>query len=107
MSDANFSTTDVSAVCVPRAGTRVPKTDLPSIVIDGQTWDPRAQKLAPDLGICDATLARKKFPTMYVGGVAYLCREATLREMASQARRRNEAPIEAAPPPVRRRHHQR
>jgi hypothetical protein len=103
MSDANFSTTDVVAVRAPRAGTRVPKTDLPSIVIDSQTWDAR-KKLAAALGICDTTLARKNYPTMFVGGVAYLCREDTLREMANEARRRNEASREgSASASVRRR----
>jgi hypothetical protein len=106
MSDAVFTNSDAGVVHTPLSKIRKPKIDLPSIVIDGQTWDAR-KKLAADIGVCDTTLARKNYPTMRVGGVSYLCRENTLREMANEARRRNEAPIEAVPPPVRRRHHQR
>jgi hypothetical protein len=100
MSEAVAPMSDAGAARAPRSGVRQPKTSLPSITIDGRTWDSR-KKLAAELGICDASLKRMNVPTTYIGGVAYVCREESLREISSRARRRNEAPRET--PPVRRR----
>jgi hypothetical protein len=80
--------TTTTAARAPRR-VRQPKTDLPSIEIAGEVWDPR-KKLATDLGVCDTTVKRMNFRTMYVGGVAYVCREEGLQEIAGRAHRRNE-----------------
>jgi hypothetical protein len=46
--------------------------------------------LAAEIGIADRTAARKNWPTFYVGGVAYVMRNATLKLIAAEAKRRHE-----------------
>jgi hypothetical protein len=86
MSDVTITT--AGAARAPRR-VRQPKTDLPSILINDEVWDPR-KKLAADLGVCDTTVKRMNFRTVYIGGCAYVCREEGLREIAGRAHRRNE-----------------
>jgi hypothetical protein len=90
-----------SVAAAGRAPRRVrqPKavTALPSILIDGEVWDPR-KKLAAELGVCDTTLKRWNFRTAYIGGVAYIPREECLREIAGRARRRNEPALRRGRP---------
>jgi hypothetical protein len=97
--------TDVTVVTaarrVRRSKVRQPKVDLPAIEIDGETWKPR-KNFAADVGVCDTTAKRWGLRTAYIGGVAYICVQEGLREIASRARRRNEAPVQV-PAPVRRR----
>jgi hypothetical protein len=83
---------------------RQPKTNLPSIKIGDDTWNPRKQS-AGNIGVCETTIKRMNPETTYVGGVAYVCHEKILQKIASQARARNEAPelIRAEHQPVRRR----
>jgi hypothetical protein len=76
---------------------RQPKINLPTIKIGSNTWSPRKQ-LARELGVCESTIKRMNPVTVYIGGCAYVCREKVLHEIASTARRRNEAPIEAPAP---------
>ena len=92
--------TDAGAARAPRSKVRQPKTNLPSIEIDGETWKAR-KDFATDLGICDATVKRMNTRSILVGGVRYINVKETLHEIASRARRRNEAPQEMSP--VRRR----
>ena len=61
----------------------------PILQIDGNTWKPR-EAFATDLGVSEKTAQRLNLKTMYVGGVAYVPVEESLREIASRARRRNE-----------------
>jgi hypothetical protein len=77
-------------------GTAVPATTTtsrtrkrPILQIDGNTWKPR-EAFATDLGVSEKTAQRLNLKTMYVGGVAYVPVEESLREIASRARRRNE-----------------
>jgi hypothetical protein len=104
MSDV-IAPTDAGAGRAPRPKVRQPKTDLPSIEIDGETWQPR-KDFAAAIGVCDTTVKRMNTRSILVGGVSYINVKETLHEIASRARRRNEAPQETSP--VRRRHrHQR
>jgi hypothetical protein len=43
-----------------------------------------------DLGVCDRTAARMNLPTVYIGGLAYILRYASLKQIAATARRRHE-----------------
>jgi hypothetical protein len=79
-------------------GTAVPATittsrtrPRPTLQIDGNTWKPR-DAFAIDLGVSEKTAQRLNLRTMYVGGVAYVPVEESLREIAARARRRNEPP---------------
>jgi hypothetical protein len=88
MPDVNVLT---GARRAPRPKVRQPMTNLPSIQIDGETWDPR-KNFAADVGVCDTTVKRWGLRTAYIGGVAYICKQEGLREIASRARRRNLVP---------------
>jgi hypothetical protein len=92
MSDVEVVT---AAARASRSKVRQPKTDLPSIEIDGQTWQPR-KNFAAGLGVCDTTVKRLNLRTVYLGGVAYVPVAEGLREIAGRARRRNETPRETS-----------
>jgi hypothetical protein len=74
---------------------RLGKLERPSIELpDGETLKPRAQ-FAAAIGVSDKTAARLNLPTTYVGCVAYVAVNASLKQIAARVRRRNE--------PIRRR----
>ena len=79
-------------VAIPATASRT-KT-RPHLQIDGQTWKPRDSFAVDDLGVSPKTAQRMNFRTTYVGGVAYVPVEESLREVAARARRRNEPPNE-------------
>jgi hypothetical protein len=91
-----------AAARAPRSKIRKPKKNLPPIEIDGETWKAR-KDFAADIGVCDLTAKRLNLRTVYLGGVAYVPVAEGLREIATRARRRNEAPREEPAAPVRRR----
>jgi hypothetical protein len=69
----------------------------PSIPLpDGEILTPRAQFAAQVLDVSDKTAARMNLPTVYIGGVAYVKRDASLKTVAGRVKLRNE--------PSRRRH---
>jgi hypothetical protein len=99
--EGNRQMTDVTVATAARR-VRQPKTDLPLIEIEGQTWKAR-KDFAADIGVCDLTAKRLNLRTVYIGGVAYVPVAEGLCEIANRARRRNEAPREEPAAPVRRR----
>jgi hypothetical protein len=64
---------------------------------DGEVLTPRTN-FAAILGVSERTVARMNLPTTYVGNVAYVARDASLKIVAERVRRRNE-------PARRKRHH--
>jgi hypothetical protein len=70
----------------PRRTSR-PDIPLPS----GKTLTPRI-KFAESIGLSDDTVRKMNLPTTYIGSVAYVPRDASLREIASRTKRRNEPP---------------
>jgi hypothetical protein len=81
------------APAVSRPRQRVPEIKLPG----GDTLVPRADFVSK-LGVCERTAKRWDLPTTYIGGVAFVQRDASLRIIASTVHRRNE------PTPKRRKH---
>jgi hypothetical protein len=75
-----------------RSNIRKPKTNLPSIVIDGETWDPQ-KNFAATIGVCSKTVERMNLRSVLIGGVRYVNVTEGLREIAARARRRNAAPV--------------
>jgi len=65
-------------------------------LLDGEVLVPRAVFARDNLGVCDRTCRRWDLPSTYVGGVAYIPRNASLRIVAERIHRRNQ------PPPRRR-----
>lgn len=51
--------------------------------------EPRAN-FAGEMGVCDKTASRMNLPTTYLGGVAYVARNASLKIVAERVRRRNQ-----------------
>jgi hypothetical protein len=47
-------------------------------------------KFAQSIGLSDDTARKMNLPTTYIGSVAYVPRKASLQEIASRAKRRNE-----------------
>jgi hypothetical protein len=62
----------------------------PRILIGGDTWKPRGEFAIEDLGVSPRTAQRMNLRTTFVGGVAYVPVEESLRDVAARARRRNE-----------------
>ena len=84
---------DISTIGTPRRTREMrPNIKLP----DGEVLVPRAIFARDNLGVCDKTCRRWDLPTTYVGGVAYVPRNASLRIVAERIHRRNQ------PPPRRR-----
>lgn len=73
-----------------------PRKSRPPIVIEGETWKPRDDFAADDLHVNPKTVQRMNLRTLYVGNVAHVPVEESLREIAARARRRQE--------PAKRRH---
>jgi len=56
---------------------------------DGDVLIPR-DEFATELGISERGAARLNLETLYIGGVAFVRRDASLKEVAERARRRHE-----------------
>ena len=72
---------------VPNTARR-PAIELP----DGDVLDPRREFARTRLGVSDKTAQRMNLPTMYIGGVAYVARNASLKLIADRLRTRNQRP---------------
>jgi hypothetical protein len=59
------------------------------IEIDGETLIPRTE-FAEYLGISEKTAQRMNLPTTYIGNVAYVAKNASLRVVAERVQRRNQ-----------------
>jgi hypothetical protein len=66
----------------PRQGRRIKLGD--------DEAQPRHEFAEEDLGVSDRTAARMNLPTTYIGGLAYILRGASLKQIAETARRRHE-----------------
>ena len=82
--------TDITTVAqLPPRG-RMRREDRPSITLpDGRVLDPRV-KFADDVGLSEKTVTRMNVPTTYIGGVAYVDRGASLKQIGAGVKRRNE-----------------
>ena len=69
---------------------RRPKTRR-HIEIDGDTLMPRSE-FAEYLCVSEKTAQRMNLPTAYIGNVAYVAKNASLRVVAERVRRRNQPP---------------
>ena len=70
---------------------RRPRRTLPKIEIPGgETLKPRKDFAHDDLGVCERTVVRMNLPTVYVGGIAHIARNASLKIVADLVRRRNQ-----------------
>jgi hypothetical protein len=77
--------TDMATGCKVRAPRRRPCIQLP----DGDELVPR-QQFASEIGITDRTARKLNLRTTFIGGVAYVPRNASKEQLAEGARRRNE-----------------
>jgi hypothetical protein len=58
---------------------------------NGEVLTPRI-KFAQSIGLSDDTVRKMNLPTIYLGSVAFIARDASLKEIASRAKRRHEPP---------------
>jgi hypothetical protein len=73
------------------------------IEIDGDTLIPRVEFAEDILGVSDKTASKMNLPTTYVGGMAYVARNASLKIVADAVRRPNQAEEPEPRPRLRRR----
>ena len=71
--------------------TRRPRRRLAEIKLANDTLVPRDEFARNELGASPRTAKRMNLPTTYIGGVAYVARNASLEILAATVRRRNEA----------------
>ena len=57
---------------------------------DGEELEPRKDFGREALGVSDRTPKRYNFPTVYVGGVPYVKRKASLQIISGRAKRQNQ-----------------
>ena len=67
-----------------------PRRRIAEIQIPGDVLVPRADFARDVVGVCERTIVRLNVPTTYIGGVAYVAKNAGLKIVASTVRRRNE-----------------
>ena len=67
---------------------RRPQIELPN----GDVLEPRREFARDRLGVSDKTAQRMNLPTTYVGNVAYVARNASLKIVADGVQRRNQQP---------------
>ncbi len=72
----------------PPGRTRQSRQDI--VLPDGETLTPRVKFANDDIGVSERTAARMNLPTTYIGGVAYVARNASLRVVAERVARRNQ-----------------
>jgi hypothetical protein len=85
MSDLSI---DTAAPRIPRTRQSRQEIHLPS----GEVLMPRANFARDVIGVCERTAARMNLPTTYVGNVAYVARDASLKIVAERVERRNVEP---------------
>lgn len=71
---------------------RRPRRTLAQIKIPGDTLVPRENFAHDVIGVCERTAARMNLPTTYVGGIAFVARDASLKIVADQLQRKNQPP---------------
>ncbi len=62
------------------------------IEIAGDVLMPRDEFALEVLGVCTKTAARMNLPTTYIGGLAFVARDASLKIVAEKVRQRNQPP---------------
>jgi hypothetical protein len=73
---------------------RRPRRTLAQIKIPGgDTLVPREAFAHDVIGVCERTAARMNLPTTYVGGIAFVAHDASLKIVANLVKRRNPAPV--------------
>ena len=78
-------TTDVKEII------RRPRRYLPEIKLpDGEVLKPRRDFAHNVIGVCERSAARMNLPTTYIGGVAYVAENASLKIVADLVQRRNQ-----------------
>ena len=78
--------TETIKAIVRRPRRRIPEISLP----DGDTAIPRLDFAHSVIGSCERSVTRMNLPTIYIGGVAYVMRNASLQIIAAKATRRNQ-----------------
>ena len=73
-------------VIVRRPRRRLPEIPLPN----GDTAIPRLDFAHNVIGSCERSVTRMNLPTIYIGGVAYVMRQASLQIISGKATRRNQ-----------------
>ena len=66
-----------------------PHIELP----DGDVLQPRREFARDELGVSDKTAQRMNLPTTYIGNLAYVARNASLKIVAERVHRRNQPPV--------------
>lgn len=80
----------MSGVSPTTGVSRLTRETRPSIELpDGEVLQPRC-KFVRELGITEKSAVRWDLPTVYIGGIAYLARNASLKIIANRVRRRNQ-----------------
>ena len=92
MSDLSTNTA-MSAPARKHAAHTRPCIELPN----GEVAEPRRQFAENTVGATDRTVRKWDLPTLYVAGVAYILRNASLAMLAERARRRNEPYLHRRP----------
>jgi hypothetical protein len=82
---SDIATINPTTPAASRPRQRVPEIKLPG----GDTLVPRADFVSK-LGVCERTAKRWDLPTTYIGGVAFVQRDASLQIIASTVHRRNQ-----------------
>ena len=71
---------------------RRPRRTLPQIEIPGDVLMPRKAFARTVLGVSERTAVRLNLPTVYIGGLAHVARNASLKIVAGLVQRRNQPP---------------
>jgi hypothetical protein len=91
--EGSAAVTDISTSAPLSPPHRLTKLERPTIELpDGETLKPRA-KFAAEIGVSDKTAARLNLPTTYVGCVAYVAVNASLKQIAARIKRRNQPTV--------------
>jgi hypothetical protein len=85
-----WSTNPVSDIQPTTVASRPTRESRPDIALpDGETLQPRV-KFCREIGITEKTATRWDLPTTYIGGCAYVTRNASLKILAGRVRRRHQ-----------------
>ena len=72
---------------------RHPRRDRPNIQLpDGEVLIPRPS-FATEIGVSVKTATRMNLPTVYIGNVAFVAKNASLKILAGRLKRRNQPPV--------------
>jgi hypothetical protein len=67
-----------------------PRRTLPEIEIPGDKLIPRKRFAHDKVGVCERTVVRMNLPTTYIGGIAFVPENASLKIVADSVTRRNQ-----------------